>query len=115
MMYTSVHAKEWRGFTPLRSMRSDVRRKLGTPSKIEKLNDKEIEWYRLAKEDVQISFALGTCKGGRQSGWRVPAGTVVQIAVFPKGLKVTQLPFDLSRYKKSPDPEVEALEHIRTC
>lgn len=67
----------WNGIIPLHSVRADVERQLGTPSG-------ECHCaYSTPNEAITVYYAEGPCKGPPY-GWRVAAGTVLTITVFPK-------------------------------
>src|SRR6266404_3297047 len=77
----SVFAKEWRGIMPLRSVRADVERLLGTPSQGSAYGS----YYSLRNEIAVIHYQSISCKDSCGFGWNVPIGTVVSIGVIPKG------------------------------
>ncbi len=85
-------AKEWQGIVPLRSTCDDVKRIL---------NVSKCEFgYDVEEGRVYISFAKKPCL----DGWNVPSGTVLSIAVYPKGnRRPEQLGLDLTSFKKDPD------------
>ena len=82
-------AKEWRGIVPLRSTCEDVKRIL---------NVSKCEFgYDVDEGRVFISFAKKACL----DGWKVPSGTVLSIALYPKGnQRPDQLGLDLTSFKK---------------
>ena len=80
VLNSTVIAKEWRGIVPLKSTRSDVERKFGTPKKESSSNI----YYNLAREIVVFDFQSEPCDRCGY-GWNVPIGTVVGVAIIPKG------------------------------
>ena len=99
MLTSPVSGKGWRGITPLRSTRADVERLLGPP---EKPDAKHMSDYKLEDEVVSIIYATGPpCGEGMESGWQVPAGTVVDITVAPrKTMRPSDLKLDKSKYQR---------------
>jgi len=93
-----AQAKEWRRIVPLRTTRAQVERRLGKPRD---------GYYRLKTERAFIFYADGRdCAAG--GAWNVPRDTVVRIVVTPKTrLWLSSLRLDMSRFEKSPDPEVK--------
>lgn len=91
--------KGWRGITPLHSTRADVERLLGPPEEPEK---KHVSVHKLENEVVSIIYAAGPpCGKGMESGWQVPAGTVVDITVAPRtAMQLSDLKLDESKYKR---------------
>ena len=73
----SVVAKEWRGIVPLKSTLADVERLLGPIA--------GAGYYNLPNEIVAVDIQTKPC-GAYGFGWNVPPGTVVGIAVIPKGV-----------------------------
>jgi hypothetical protein len=86
-------AKEWRDIVPLHSTCEDVKRIL---------NVSKCEFgYDVDEGRVYISFARKRCL----DGWNVPSGTVLSIAVYPKGNKrPEQLGLDLTSFKREVVP-----------
>jgi hypothetical protein len=91
--------KGWRGIIPLHSMRADVERLLGPP---EEPDTKHMSDYNLENEVVSIIYATGPpCGEDMPSGWQVPAGTVVDITVAPRGaMRLSDLKLDGRKYKR---------------
>jgi hypothetical protein len=93
----------WKGIVPLHSTRADVERELGAPvtSCVETCN------YNTPNESVTIVYVTHACESGDNNSWRVPAGTVVTVIVYPsvkprlKDLKVNSKSFTKTR-----DPEL---------
>jgi len=91
----------WRGIVPLHSTRSDVERLIGAPMKPGGMT------YDLKNERVNVRYASVPCMKGWPYGWKVPAGTVTSIEVFPKrASKLSDLQIDLSKYKRLEDPHL---------
>ena len=85
----------WAGIVPLHSTRADVEAKLGQPSGACKCR------YETSNEAVVVDYAKGPCKGSPH-GWNVPAGTVLQITVFPKSkLSIAQSGLNEKEYARS--------------
>lgn len=82
-------AKEWRGIVPLRSTCDDVKRIL---------NVSKCEFgFDVDEGRVYISFATKACL----DGWKVPSGTVLDIALYPKeALRPEELGLDLTSFKR---------------
>lgn len=94
------HAKEWRGIVPLHSTRADVERSLGPASKD---SNNVVTRHETKDEEVRVQYSTGEpCGTGWPGIWRIPAGTVVTISVYPKEeVRFTELLLDESRYKKT--------------
>ena len=73
----SANGKVWKGIVPLHSTRADVETMLGPPMG-------EDSVYDIDGERVVISYSSQGCQEGLPGGWKVPANTVVSIAVSPK-------------------------------
>jgi hypothetical protein len=55
------------------------------------------------------------CEGERASGWKVPAGTVITIAVYFKGsVPLSRLGVNLGEFKKIASPELPDLFYYRS-
>jgi hypothetical protein len=88
---------EWRGIVPLQSTRATVEAALG------KSDDPCGCRFNTVTESVVIDYSKGTCKGPPY-GWNVPAGTVLQITVYPTSeLFLRQLNLDPTKYVRSKD------------
>ena len=100
-MVAQAVAQGWRGITPLRSSREDVRRLFGHPTDPGK---KASAVYDLKEEIILVFFTSGPpCSPDNE--WRVPEGTVVEITVTPKVTQsLSELHFDESKLKKITDP-----------
>jgi len=98
-----VDAKRWRDIEPLHSTRADVEHLFG--SKVVRCGD-SVCIYDLGDEIAFILYATDSgCKNdGATTAWRVPVGTVLEIGVhFKKDIPLSQLGFDLSKFKKVED------------
>lgn len=85
----------WKGILPLHSTRTDVEKLLGKSS--DTCNCR----YGGANEAVVIHYAKGPCKGPPH-GWKVPAGTVLDIKLYPKSqLLIAQLGLNTTEYNRS--------------
>ena len=85
----------WQGIVPLHSTRAEVEAKLGKPSGACQCR------YEASNEAIVVDYAKGPCKGSPH-GWNVPAGTVLQITVFPKSkLSIAQSGFNEKEYARS--------------
>lgn len=81
-------AKEWRGLVPLRSTCEDVKRILN----VTKCGDS----YETDEGRVYFTFSKKPCA----DGWNVPAGTVLEISVYPKAKQATEMGLDLTNFQK---------------
>jgi hypothetical protein len=70
----SANGKAWKGIVPLHSTRADVERLLGPPKG-------EDSAYEIDGATVLIGYSAQGCQEGLPGGWKVPADTVVSIAV----------------------------------
>jgi hypothetical protein len=109
LLPASLPAKGWRTIVPLRSTRSEVEAILGKP---QAPANKHSLIYHTDKEVVLIDYEDDQpCS--QTGGWRVPAGTVTSITVSPKSeLKLSDLRFDESKYKKVHTPDMPAERFI---
>jgi len=94
------HAKEWRGIIPLHSTRADVERLLGPALKDS--NDR-VTRHETENEEIRVQYSTGEpCGTGWPGVWRIPAGTVVTISVYPKKeVRFSELRLDESQYRKT--------------
>jgi hypothetical protein len=76
-----AHAKEWHGITPLHSIRADVERILGQPSR---LTSKALSVYYLDEGLVQIIYASEGIANAHHCSETIPPDTVLVIYVSPK-------------------------------
>lgn len=100
---SSVQAKAWRGIEPLHSTRQDVERLIG--SKVVRCGGSACI-YDLGEEIIFILYATDcNCKNdGATTSWKVPVGTVIEIAVrFKEDRLLSDLPFDLSKFERVED------------
>lgn len=94
--YGQAPQRGWAGIVPLHSTRTEVEARLGKPSGACQ------SCYGNANESVVIDYAKGPCKGPPH-GWNVPAGTVLQINLYPKSkspiaqLGLNEQEYDLSQ------------------
>src|ERR1051325_7553263 len=79
VLNSTVIANEWRGTVPLKSTRSVVERKFGTPKKESSSNI----YYNLAREIVVFDFQSEPCDRCGY-GWKVPNGTDFGVAITPQ-------------------------------
>lgn len=108
MLFTinSSQKAGWRGIIPLHSTRAQVERLIGSPIKPDGLI------YDLATENVFIEYSSGPCKKDKPGGYNVARDTVVQIRVSSSTPPLfSDLNLDLSRYEKTPDPELPGVLH----
>lgn len=85
----------WAGIVPLHSTRADVEAKLGKSSDACQCR------YRNPNEIIAIDYAKGPCNGAPH-GWKVSAGTVLQITVHPTTqLSLAQLGVNNHEYARS--------------
>ena len=93
----------WKGIVPLRSTRTEDERQLGTPV----APCEETCTYQAPSERVTIVYSNDPCGRGDANRWRVPAGTVVTIIVYPtEKPKLKDLKLNLRRFSKTKDPEL---------
>ncbi len=99
----SVEGKSWRGIEPLRSTRADVEVLIGF--KVVRCGGSSCI-YDLGEEIVFVLYATdSSCNNDdAATAWKVPVGTVIEIGVhFKQDKPLSQLGFDLSRFKKVED------------
>lgn len=99
-MFASGQTRDWRDLTPLSSTRVDVERILGEP------NESSTEFsvfYRTSTETIIINYTQGLpCGAGKPNRWKVPKNVIESMLVTPlKSLRLSQLPFDLSKFVTS--------------
>lgn len=93
----------WKGIVPLRSTRAEVERQLGVPVS----TCGETCSYETPKEKVTIVYSTDPCGRGDQNRWRVSAGTVVTVIVYPAETpKFKDLKLNLKKFIKTRDPEL---------
>jgi hypothetical protein len=106
---TAIHAQEkgWRGIKPLQSTREEVERVIGTST------EQSPVLYKLDDVIVVIDYVGNApCGSERASGWKVPPGTVITIAMhFKTRINFSDLKIDTSKYKKIDDPELPSNYH----
>jgi hypothetical protein len=81
---------------PLHATRSDVEKLLGQPT------DTTFDryFYKFTDEGVEFRYAKGNCDP-EDLGWKVPADTVLEIAVVPyKTVLLSDLDLDVSAYER---------------
>lgn len=81
-------AKEWRGLVPLHSTCEDVKRILN----VTKCGNS----YETDEGRVYITFSKKPCA----DGWKVPAGTVLELFVYPKAKQLNEMDLNLANFKK---------------
>lgn len=102
LLVVSTQGKVWRGIVPLHSTRQDVERILG-PSK-----DSCNCIYKTATEVITVGYARDNCTTNPK-GWNVPRDTVVTINIsFRNPPKLSELQFDIGKYKRTKDPHTPA-------
>ena len=90
----AASAKAWKGLVPLHSTRADVQKLLGPPT----LED---AGYEVDGERVRISYSSQGCREGLPGGWKVPADTVVSIAISPaKEIKLADVLVPEKKYEQ---------------
>jgi hypothetical protein len=105
IMANCVFGRGWRGIVPLHSSRKEVERLLGPSTKPRPA-------YKLEDIVVVVDYADGPCEKCWPFGWNVPTGTVLSVTVRPtRKLNLVDSGFDLSSFKKTKDPEVEAVSY----
>jgi hypothetical protein len=99
----TVEAKPWRGIEPLHSTRVDFERLVG--SKVVRCGNSSCI-YDMGEEIVFVLYSTdSTCTiDGATTAWKVPVGTVIEIAVhFKEDKPLSQLRLDLSKFQKVED------------
>jgi hypothetical protein len=100
----SIRSKEWRGIVPLHSSRADVERLLGQGTNWCKCS------YYFDDMNIFFVYSSGDCKNGGSGGWNIPPDTVIRFSVvlIPQP-RWSDLKFDLSKFRKQNDPEIEGI------
>lgn len=93
----------WKGIVPLHSTRTDVERQLGSPVH----SCEEACVYKAANAKVVIVYSTGSCQPGDSNRWRVPAGTVISLIVYPaRNQRLKDLNLNFKSFEKTKDPEL---------
>ena len=86
----------WKGLVPLHSSRLDVERILGSAIR----SYGQLSFYENEAARVNVWYSSGQCGRGPDS-WRVPAGIMTRLEVFPaKNSVFRDLLFDRSKFER---------------
>jgi hypothetical protein len=92
---SQAHQRGWQGILPLHSTRAEVEAQLGKASGACNCR------HATTTEAVVIDYAKSPCQGPPH-GWNVPAGTVLQITLYPKSKSsIAQLTLNEKAYAVS--------------
>jgi hypothetical protein len=92
----AAYSKDWKGIVPLHSNRQDVERILGV-----KLSGKDYDELVIGDNKIFIRYTHRECNDKYLSGFNVPKGTVLSIAITPLSfVRVADLGLDLTRFRK---------------
>ena len=94
------HDEGWKGIVPLITKRSEVEKILGVRTDCENYCT-----YESGDDRIFVRYADEPCS--KENKWTVPAGTVIEISVYPgDGPKLSALKLDARKFKKTKDPEL---------
>ncbi len=102
----------WRGIVPLRSVRADVEKLLGTHTS--SIGGTYI--YATAENRVDVTYSDDPCKTKDSSAQATTTAVVVKVAVSPrKTLLVQNLNLDKAKYRRIPDTHpANSVQYINT-